>query len=114
VTTILNENVHTLGVEPSELYDGPVPGDNVSMLFEQPPADVTPPAPRVDRAKYLQMINLALAVLGARLLGLIAVLGAVAMFGYAVYDPIPWRTYTVGAYAAVVLWPIVLLYIRRG
>ena len=103
----------------AEMYDGPtvmqfpdIAGQHRAMLEAR---DVTPPAPMpVSRAKYVAMINAALGILGARLLGLIAVVGAVAMFGLAVWDPMPWRTYTVAAYAGVVLWPIVWLYLRRG
>lgn len=105
----------------TEGYDGPAPGDNVMPLFRQPIAEVPAPvmmpaprpAPRVNR-EYIALVNAAMDVLAARLLGLIAVIGAVAMFGFAVFDPVPWRTYTVVSYSVVVLLPIVWLYLRKG
>jgi hypothetical protein len=52
-------------------------------------------------------------IVSARSLGLIGVLGAVSMFGYAVIEPTQWRTITAGLYAVVVLWPLVTLYLRK-
>lgn len=56
---------------------------------------------------YVGLINAAVDIASARLLSLIAVVGAVAMFSYAVIDPNPVRSYTVAAYAGVVLWPLI-------
>lgn len=118
-------SIEELGAQPApvdyetEGFDGPAPG-NVqpfpkAPLFAQPIAEAAPtaPAPRVNK-HYTALINAAMDVLSARLLGLLAVIGAVAMFGYAVFDPVPWRTYTVAAYSCVVLWPIVWLYLKKG
>ncbi len=63
---------------------------------------------------YIQAISAALDIASARILGLLAVAGAVMMFAFAVYDPIPWRVYAVGTYAAVVLWPLIVLYLKKG
>lgn len=63
--------------------------------------------PRPTSPDYVGTINAAIDVISARLLCLIAVVGAVGMFGWAVVDPLPWRTYTVAAYAVVVIWPLV-------
>jgi hypothetical protein len=60
------------------------------------------------------VLSAALDVLSARVLLLIAVIGAVVIFGYSVYDPVPWRTGTAVAYALVVLLPLVVLFYRRG
>jgi hypothetical protein len=124
---MMAETISDLNLLPTdeEMYDGPAPGNvhafpgseplqiiPVNLPFETPPSN--PGAPPVSKAKYVEIVNAALGILGARLLGLIAVIGAVVMFGLAVWDPMPWRTYTVAAYAAVVLWPIVWLYLRRG
>ena len=115
-------HLRELGIDPGETYDGPNP-DNVTAF----PAEVAekyaamggvPPVPPPfmvqSRAAYVSTISAALDVLSARLLGAISVIGAVVMFGWAVYDPQPWRLAVVGTYAAVVLWPIVWLYLRRG
>jgi hypothetical protein len=100
-----------------EGFDGPAPGNVEPFpkpLFRAPIQDAgAAPKPRVDK-QYTGVIKAWIDILSARLLGLIAVVGAVAMFGYAVFDPIPWRTYTVAAYSIVVLWPIVWLYLKKG
>ena len=112
-------NLRDLGIDPGEaLYDGPDPG-NITQFPQHPGAmsvalNVPQPAPVVSRAQYVDTITVALNVLSARLLGMIAVVGAVVMFGWAVYDPQPWRLAATGTYAAVVLWPLVFLYIKRG
>lgn len=62
---------------------------------------------------YVGALNAAIDLVSARMLGLLAVVGAIAMFGYAVYRPEEWRTYTVGLYAIVVLWPLVYLYLKK-
>jgi len=102
----------------TEGFDGPQPGNVAPFpkdpLFRAPIADAgAAPEPRVNR-QYMSIINAAMDVLSARLICLIAVIGAVIMFGYAVYDPIPWRTYTVVAYACVVLFPTIYLHLRKG
>ena len=110
------ENLRELGINPGELYDGPNP-DNVVQypaVNIPTPLFVAPPVPVGSKAAVLDTLTAALQVLSARLLGMIAVVGAVVMFGWAVYDPQPWRLAAVGSYAVVVLWPIVWLYMRRG
>lgn len=118
------ETISDNAIPEDEFYDGPIvqfpgslPGSTagaMAVALNVPQPGFDPPPQQVSKAKYVEMINAALGILGARLLGLIAVIGAVVMFGLAVWDPMPWRTYTVAAYAAVVLWPIVWLYLRRG
>ena len=115
----------TFEVQEGELYDGPVPGQpaaaprpaapppNVHALPPRPPQRPVQVAPAIN-PQFIALINSGLNVLATRLLALLAVIGAVAMFGYAVYDPMQWRTYTVVAYAAVVLWPLVYLHLKQG
>jgi hypothetical protein len=112
MATEAEKNLRELGIDPGELYDGPNP--NVAQFPAQPVITPTGIPALVSRAGYVDTITAALNVLSARLLGMIATVGAVLMFGWAVYDPDPWRLAAVGTYAAVVLWPIVFLYIRRG
>ena len=105
----------------AEGFDGPDPGNikpfPKSALFAGPIEDAGAaaprPIPRVNK-NYTAVINAAMDVLAARLICLLAVIGAVVMFAYAVYDPIPWRTYTVVAYACVVLFPTIWLHMRKG
>lgn len=76
----------------------------------------TPPGP--DEAdigpSYVEMARAIANICSARILALIAVIGAVAMFGYAVTVPEPWRLYAAVSYAAFVLFPTVLLHMRKG
>ena len=111
------DHLRELGIDPGETYDGPNPTDNVVQYPHQTiptPTLIAPPVPIDSKAGVLDTLTAALQVLSARLLGMIAVVGAVLMFGWAVYDPQPWRLAAVGTYAAVVLWPIVFLYLKRG
>lgn len=117
------------GLDADGFYDGPEPQDQLAMDFSNvvshpgqmhQQTQVPPqPAPVArssgsDSRDYLATINAALSVLGSRLLALIAVLGAVIMFGWACYDPAPWRSYTDVAFAVVVVWPTILLHMRGG
>jgi len=122
------EHLRELGIDPGETYDGPNPDNvtqfpaNAGAVGVYPPdykpggmlVGLAPPVPIDSKAGVLDTLTAALQVLSARLLGMIAVIGAVLMFGWAVYDPQPWRLAAVGTYAAVVLWPIVFLYLKRG
>lgn len=62
---------------------------------------------------FVRTLNIAMSILSLRILALIALVGAVGMFSYAVSDPVPWRLYAAVAFAVVVLWPIVWLYLKR-
>jgi hypothetical protein len=83
---------------PFQTFEEPRPGPSE--------ADLTP--------STLEMVQALSKICATRVLGLIAVVGAVAMFGFAVSVPDTIRTATVAAYAAVVLWPIIFLYIKKG
>jgi hypothetical protein len=72
------------------------------------------PEPKQVQQNYPAILTAALDVISARLLGLLATMGAIVMFGYAVWEPIPWRTGTAVAYALVVLLPLVVVYYKRG
>lgn len=85
---------------------------NVQPLFGNQPQP--PEEDRKVQPGYLQAVNAALDIAGARVLALLAVIGGISMFLYAVYDPLPWRTYTVAAYSAVVLWPVIWLSWKKG
>jgi hypothetical protein len=73
-----------------------------------------PHQPRQIQAAYVAAITAAIDIASVRMLGFLGVIGALIMFGYATYDPTPIRLWTVGIYAAVVLWPLVYLYVARG
>lgn len=78
-----------------------------------PQPDYVPTRPEHTEFGFVRTLNVAMSILSLRILALIALVGAVGMFSYAVIDPMPWRLYAAGAYAAVVLWPIVWLYLKR-
>lgn len=100
-------------VDPADLYDGPEPG------AEPPPThagiNFLPPEPdRRSRPDYVATISAALDMLGSRLLALICAIAACAMWGWAVYEPEPQRTYAAIAFSLTVFLPAVALYWRRG
>src|SRR5262249_13197448 len=74
---------------------------------------VQPPRQTYSPATVATALTAAIDIVSARMLGLLAVIGAIFMFGHATIDPMPWRTYTVGLYAGVVVWPLVYLYLRK-
>lgn len=91
--------------------ENPEGGDaNVRPLFSaKQPRD-----PQELSARYVGLIEAAVDVLNARLLALLAVLGAIAIFALAAYDPVPWRLYAGAVYSAGIVWPLVWLYLRKG
>jgi hypothetical protein len=101
-------------VNPADLYDGPDP--NVAHFpppkFSPLPDDLS--TDKRARPDYVATITAALDVLGARILALIAVVAACAIWGFAVYDPTQMRTYAAIGYSLTVLIPTVALYWRRG
>lgn len=72
------------------------------------------PVQRVPTAQYLGAINAAIEIAAIRVLGLLALLGALALFAFAMYDSTTLRMYTAIAYAFVVLWPMVYMYLSKG
>jgi hypothetical protein len=122
------------GVTQADLYEGP-------RVVEMPPPPPRPrplmeavnkvnaaadklvqaiPAPaQVSSAPgeekgYAAVLTAALDVLSARLLGLLAVIAACALWGFAVYDPVPLRIAAAGLFSVTVLGPIVALYWKAG
>jgi hypothetical protein len=100
------------------MTDQPQQRENGAMQQAGTPVPQVQPRPpqvqRVPTANYLGAINAAMEIAGTRFLGLLGVLGALAMFGFAIYDPTTVRTYTAMAYAACVLWPVIYLYLAKG
>lgn len=71
-----------------------------------PPERVTAP--------YLSFVNAALDVINARLLGVLAVLGGIGVWGYAVAWPSFWPFLVGCGYSVGVLWPIAFLYAKKA
>ena len=101
-------------VDPASLYDGPDPV--LTFPGAQPKFAPLPDVStdRRSRPDYVATITAALDMLGARILALIAVIAACAIWGFAVYDPTQMRTYAAIGFSLTVLIPTVALYWRRG
>ena len=100
-------------VDPADLYDGPAP---VMQFTGQPKFTPLPDLSTDKRSRpdYVATITAALDVLGARLLALIAVIAACAMWSWSVYKPEPDRLYAAIGFSLTVLLPLVVLYFKRG
>ena len=98
-------------VNPADLYEGPDPNVTQFPKFAPLP-DVS--TDRRSRPDYVATITAALDMLGARILALIAVIAACAIWGFSVYDPTQMRTYAAIGFSLTVLIPTVALYWRRG
>lgn len=72
------------------------------------------PEPATDLHKQIMLIQRWRRILAVRWLALLALLGAVGMWGYTISDPTPWRLGTACGYAVLVLIPSFVLYFRRS
>jgi hypothetical protein len=109
--------VSSPGIDPNEMYDGADP--NVTQFPPRNAPSFTPITTDEDRdarkrKDYVAMLAATVDVLAARLLALIAVVGAAVMFIWAVYDPQPWRLYSAVSFAVFVLWPLTWLHLKKG
>src|SRR5215813_5406032 len=92
----------------------------------QPPPRPVPPRPHIDPAapgpSRIEHVNPALLetaqaiarILATRILLLIAVVTASLVWGYTVARPSELGIIAAGTYSVVGLWPLVLLYLKRG
>lgn len=80
----------------------------------QPISAPPPPQKSVDYSQLISIIATWKDILNARLLAIVALIGALVLFGGAVYDPLPQRIWGASLYAIGVLWPIMALYSRKG
>lgn len=83
------------------------------------PLNLSAPAERPEqehelRAEYVRAVRLALDVLNARLLALLGLIGALAMWGWCVIDPTTWRFIACCGYSVGIMWPIAAFYARKG
>jgi len=67
----------------------------------------------VDYSRILSVIAVWKGVLNARLLALLALVGALGVYGVTMYDPTMSRLIGAGLYS-LVLWPVLLLFNRKG
>jgi len=111
----------------SRLFSVASPGDEIPVTISQPEsisasisAPISPelPPPQITEHKtspaYLDTIAAALDVASARILGLLAIIGALAIWGAAVWAPEPMRLGAATGYSMLVLMPTMVLYMRKG
>lgn len=85
--------------------------NHLQNLPRPKPAPVTQP---IDYSHMISIISAWKDILNARLLAIMALLGALAIFGIAVYDPTILRLTAGSLYSVGVLWPIMWLFFRKG
>lgn len=74
-----------------------------------------PPAtPTVDYGHMIKTLAAIRGILNARLLVLLSLIGAVIIFAFGTYDPSTLRLWAASLYSVGVLWPLIVLYIRKG
>jgi hypothetical protein len=85
------------------------------------PDNAVPLKPETPQSEEVNYIEQALGVihqwrriLNARMLLLLALLGAMGVFGYAILDPTPLKIWVATVYALGVLWPFVGLFYKKG
>lgn len=115
-------------VQPDMFPDGlrmppPTMPPNVAS-FPQPPQAVPPrvrfdpePGPQREEDVGPALLGMAQAIAricATRILLLLAVVTASAIWCYTVYDPSQMRIIAAGVFSACILWPLVMLYWKRG
>lgn len=83
-------------------------------LQNLPRPKVAPVAQPIDYSHMISIISAWKDILNARLLAVMALVGALAIFGLAAYDPTNLRLTAGSLYSMGVLWPIMWLFFRRG
>lgn len=115
------------GVSEADLVDGPrvvhLPSGRGSFIdapgLVKPIPPVAPVVPSIVttaevKNDYPAVIELALDVLSARLLGLISLVAACLIWAGVVWDPLMWRIVAAGVFSVTVFLPIMAIYWRAG
>lgn len=76
-------------------------------------AEVVAFPPR-DQSQAVLIISLWSDILNARLLAILALVGALGIFGYTIGDPSALRLWGCTGYSVGILWPVIWLYLKRG
>lgn len=84
----------------------PPPAQPPRQLFTEPVRDVSP--------AYLQMARAVSQILATRVLLLIAVITASAIWGYTIYDPVQLRIIAASAFSVLGVLPLIGLYVKKG
>lgn len=91
----------------------PIPTDTVWRGSSRVHAPEVSPI-RELKTSYPAVLTAALDVLSARLLGLLAVIAACLIWGFAVYDPTPLRIAAASLFSITALLPLIVLYWKAG
>jgi len=86
----------------------------VDPPVEPPPLDQPEVHETRTTARYVDTIAAAIDVASARLLGLLSIIGALAIWGAAVWAPETMRLAAATGYSMLVLMPVMVLYMRKG
>lgn len=71
-------------------------------------------APEATINNALLLVAMLKDILNARLLAVLALIGAVCLWGYTIYDPLQLRLWASSLYSILVLCPLVALYAKKG
>jgi hypothetical protein len=71
-------------------------------------------APVNKDSQLIVLIEMWSRVLNARLLAVVALVGALGIFGFTIADPQTARLWGCAGYSVGVLWPVIWLYLRKG
>lgn len=74
----------------------------------------TPAPVQEDHSAVVRVVFMWTKILNARLLALLAIVGALVLFGFAMYNPTDMRLWLVSLYSIGVLWPSIALYLKCG
>ena len=88
----------------------PLPAPKFAPVMDAPAG----PTERDLTPSFVQMAKAVAAICASRVLLLLAVLFSGVGLVWTIYDPIQMRVIAATAYAVVVLWPLVVLYWRKG
>jgi len=88
-------------------------GNIVDYPETRKPSQVAKP-PVDQTSQIIVLLSVWKDILNARLLAVIALLGAMAIFGFTIAEPDPMRLWACGGYSVGILWPVIWLYIKKG
>lgn len=84
----------------------PPPQQAAPRLFSEPLQNVQP--------QYVQLARAVSQILATRILLLIAVITASAVWGYTIYDPLQLRIIAASSFSVLGVAPLIWLYFRKG
>lgn len=96
-----------LGQQPQPARPAPMPtAQQTTRLLTEPIQNIQP--------QYVQLARAVSQILATRILLLIAVITASAVWGYTIYDPLQLRIIAASAFSVLGVMPLIILYARKG